>query len=87
MKIAIPDLVSNSYLPAIAAAELGFLKQEGIDATHELIYPVSKCYEALRDGQGRLRRRLGAFGALGLSRMARRQDRSPRSRRAPTGSW
>ena len=51
MKIAIPDLVSNSYLPAIAAAELGFLKQEGIDATHELIYPVNKCYEALRDGK------------------------------------
>ena len=50
MKVVIPDLVSNSYFPAIAAVELGFFKQEGIDATLELIYPVGKCYDALRDG-------------------------------------
>ena len=51
MKVVIPDLVSNSYFPAIAAVELGFFKQEGIDAELELIYPVGKCYEALRDGK------------------------------------
>src|SRR5215207_1740924 len=51
MKVVIPDLVSNSYFPAIAAVEMGFFKDEGIDAELELIYPVGKCYEALRDGK------------------------------------
>src|SRR4030095_11688209 len=51
MKVVIPDLVSNSYLPAIAGVEMGFFKEEGIDAELELIYPVGKCYEALRDGK------------------------------------
>ena len=51
MKVVIPDLVSNSYFPAIAAVEMGFFKQEGIDAELELIYPVGKCYDALRDGK------------------------------------
>jgi NitT/TauT family transport system substrate-binding protein len=50
MKIAVPDLISNSYFPAAAAVELGFFKQEGLDVALELIYPVDKCYEALRDG-------------------------------------
>lgn len=50
-KIAVPDLVSNSYFPAIAAVELGLFKAEGIDASHELIFPNFRTYEALRDGQ------------------------------------
>jgi ABC-type nitrate/sulfonate/bicarbonate transport system substrate-binding protein len=50
MKIALPDLISNSYFPAAAAVELGFFKAEGIDATLELIFPVDKAYVALRDG-------------------------------------
>jgi ABC-type nitrate/sulfonate/bicarbonate transport system substrate-binding protein len=50
MKIAIPDLVSNSYFPAAAAVELGFFKGEGLDVSLELIYPVDNCYKALRDG-------------------------------------
>ena len=50
MKLAVPDLISNSYFPAAAAVELGFFKQEGLDVDLELIYPVDKCYEALRDG-------------------------------------
>lgn len=49
MKIVIPDLVSNSYFPAIAAVELGFFKQEGLDVELELIFPVDKSYLALRD--------------------------------------
>ena len=49
MKVVIPDLVSNSYFPAIAAVEMGFFKEEGLDAELELIYPVGKCYEALGD--------------------------------------
>jgi len=51
MKVVIPDLVSNSYFPAIAAVEMGFFKEEGLDAELELIYPVGKCYEALCDGK------------------------------------
>jgi ABC-type nitrate/sulfonate/bicarbonate transport system substrate-binding protein len=51
MKVAIPDLISPSYFPAIAAVELGFFRKEGIDATLELLYPVTKTYEDLRDGR------------------------------------
>lgn len=50
MKIAVPDLISNSYFPVIAASELGFFAAEGLDVSVELIFPVSKAYEALRDG-------------------------------------
>jgi ABC-type nitrate/sulfonate/bicarbonate transport system substrate-binding protein len=50
-RIAVPDLASNSYFPAIAAIELGFFKQEGFDVTHELIFPNYRAYEALRDGR------------------------------------
>jgi len=46
VKLAIPDLISPSYFPAIAAVELGFL-----DAKLELLYPVTKTYEDLRDGK------------------------------------
>ncbi|TAL75958.1 MAG: ABC transporter substrate-binding protein [Burkholderiaceae bacterium] len=51
MKIAIPDLISNSYFPAIAAVELGIFKQEGIDVELELISPVDHTLEVLRDGK------------------------------------
>ena len=50
MKLAVPDLISNSYFPAAAAVELGFFEREGLDVSLELIFPVSKAYEALRDG-------------------------------------
>ena len=46
MRVAIPDLVSPSYFPLIAAVELGFL-----DAKLDLLYPVTKTYEELRDGR------------------------------------
>jgi NitT/TauT family transport system substrate-binding protein len=48
--LAVPDLVSNSYFPAIAAVELGFFAAEGLDARVELIFPNYRAYEALRDG-------------------------------------
>ncbi len=51
MKLAIPDLISNSYFPALAAAELGFFQREGIDVSAELIFPVDRAYQALRDGE------------------------------------
>jgi ABC-type nitrate/sulfonate/bicarbonate transport system substrate-binding protein len=50
MKLAVPDLISNSYFPAVAAAELGFFKQEGLDVAVELLFPVDRAYAALRDG-------------------------------------
>lgn len=49
--IAVPDLISNSYLPAVAAAELGYFERQGLDAAIELIFPVDRAYEALRDGR------------------------------------
>ena len=51
MKLAIPDLISNSYFPALAAAELGFFEREGIAVSAELIFPVNRTYAALRDGE------------------------------------
>ena len=48
-RIAVPDLVSNSYFPAIAAIELGYFGKHGLDVAHELIFPNYKAFEALRD--------------------------------------
>jgi NitT/TauT family transport system substrate-binding protein len=50
MKLAVPDMISNSYFPAIAAAELGFFAKQGLDVEVELLFPVDKAYEAMRDG-------------------------------------
>jgi NitT/TauT family transport system substrate-binding protein len=50
MKLAVPDMISNSYFPAIAAIELGCFAREGLDVELELIFPVDKAYAALRDG-------------------------------------
>ena len=50
MKLAVPDMISNSYFPALAAVELGFFKQQGFDVDIELIFPVDKAYAALREG-------------------------------------
>lgn len=51
MKIAVPDLVSNSYFPAIAAVELGYFREQGLDVELEVLFPVDKAYRALHDGQ------------------------------------
>jgi len=50
LKLAVPDKISPSYFVAEAAVELGFFKAEGLDVSLELVYPVDKAYEALRDG-------------------------------------
>ena len=50
MKLAVPDLISNSYFPAVAAVELGFFAREGLDVALELIFPVDRAYAALREG-------------------------------------
>src|SRR5258708_3147743 len=50
MKLAVPDVISNSYFPAVAAIELGFFRAEGLDVSLELIFPVDKADAALCDG-------------------------------------
>ena len=50
MKIAVPDLISPSYLPAEAIVTMGYLATEGVEAELELIAPVEAAYAAMRDG-------------------------------------
>ncbi len=51
MKMAVPDLISNSYFPAIAAVELGFFAAEGLEMELQHVFPVDKCCELMRDGE------------------------------------
>jgi ABC-type nitrate/sulfonate/bicarbonate transport system substrate-binding protein len=51
LRIVVPDLISNSYFPAIAAVELGCLRDEGIDASVDLLFPVDAAYRALAAGE------------------------------------
>ena len=51
MKLAVPDLISNSYFPAIAAVELGFFARAGLDVSLELVVPVEDAMAAMRDGR------------------------------------
>lgn len=50
MKIAVPDLVTNSYFPALAAEELGLYAAEGVDAHVELMSPALGAMAALKSG-------------------------------------
>ncbi len=50
MRLALPDVISNSYFPAIAAIELGCFAREGLDVSWEMVFPVDQAYAALRDG-------------------------------------
>ena len=50
IRIATPDLVTNSYFPALAAEELGLYREEGLDAHVELL-PSLDAVNALRDGR------------------------------------
>src|SRR6266446_6088782 len=49
MKLAVPDLISNSYFPAVAAVELGFFAREGLDVSLELVVPVEHALSAMQD--------------------------------------
>ena len=51
MRIAVPDLVSNSYFPALAAVELGYFQAQGIDMELVMLSPAGRTMEALRDGR------------------------------------
>jgi NitT/TauT family transport system substrate-binding protein len=49
LKLAIPDFISNSYFPPIAAVELGFFAREGLDVTLELMVPIETAFEGMRN--------------------------------------
>jgi ABC-type nitrate/sulfonate/bicarbonate transport system substrate-binding protein len=51
MKLAIPDLISNSYFPAIAAVELGCFAAEGLDVDLELMVPIETAFDGMRAGR------------------------------------
>jgi ABC-type nitrate/sulfonate/bicarbonate transport system substrate-binding protein len=51
VRLAVPDLISNSYFPAVAAVELGYFAAEGLDVSLELLFPVPETMAALRDGR------------------------------------
>jgi NitT/TauT family transport system substrate-binding protein len=76
-RLAVPDLVSNSYFPAIAAIELGFFAKEGLEVAHELIFPNYKSYEALRDGAIDFGRGPGVCRLPRLPAVLRASDRPP----------
>src|SRR5258707_7041429 len=48
--VAVPTGLAMAYGTAITEIELGFFEREGLDVSLELIYPVDKCYAALRAG-------------------------------------
>jgi len=50
MRIVVPDLVSNSYFPALAAEDLGCYAAEGLEAHVEVFAPAPRAMAALRDG-------------------------------------
>lgn len=49
-KLMVGDLDSPSYFVAVAAAELGFFKQEGVDVELERTYGAHNAAQRLRDG-------------------------------------
>jgi len=51
LKIAVPDMVSPSYFPVVAASGLGFFADEGLDVYVDLVYPLAEAYQQLRDGR------------------------------------
>ncbi len=51
MKLAIPDLISNSYFPPSRQPSFGSSRARGSRSSAELIFPVDRAYAALRDGE------------------------------------
>jgi NitT/TauT family transport system substrate-binding protein len=51
IKIAVPDMISNSYFPTLAASELGFLRDQGLESSLVLLAPADKCFQALKNSE------------------------------------
>jgi NitT/TauT family transport system substrate-binding protein len=50
MRLAVPDLVSSSYFPALAAAQLPGSRDGSAPFSVEHLFPIRSAVEALRDG-------------------------------------
>src|SRR5262245_64147687 len=50
LRLMVADVDSPSYFVATAAVELGFFKEEGLDAELELVYGARSGPERLREG-------------------------------------
>jgi ABC-type nitrate/sulfonate/bicarbonate transport system substrate-binding protein len=50
LKLVVPDYISPSYFPAIAAHQLGYVAAEGLDVDLSLWFPVTEAAAAMRDG-------------------------------------
>lgn len=50
LKLAVPDLVSPSYVVLLAAVDLGFFEAEGLDVEIELLFPIDAAFRALQEG-------------------------------------
>lgn len=50
LRIALPDLISPSYFPVIAAVELGFFEEQGLEAEFDLVFPVTRAYREQAEG-------------------------------------
>jgi ABC-type nitrate/sulfonate/bicarbonate transport system substrate-binding protein len=51
MRLVVPDLISPSYFPAIAAVELGLIRDQGLDVELDLLFPVTDAAGALQRGE------------------------------------
>ncbi|MGP3968283.1 ABC transporter substrate-binding protein [Streptomyces sp. 6N223] len=50
LTFGIPDVISPSYFPLIAASDLGCFAAEGLETTVDLVAPVDHAVEVMRDG-------------------------------------
>ena len=87
MRIAVPDLVSNSYFPAVAAIELGFFRAQGMDVELEMVFPVGRAMEALRDRRVGLRGRSRPCHVVGLPPAGRAPSCWSPCPSIPSGCW
>jgi ABC-type nitrate/sulfonate/bicarbonate transport system substrate-binding protein len=84
MRLTVADAISPSYFVAIAAIQLGFFKQEGVDV--EFVFSPPNPSQALKDGA------IDFFGGspfTGLRTFPAGEvaSYSARSPTTPTGSW
>jgi NitT/TauT family transport system substrate-binding protein len=49
LTFGIPDAISPSYFPLMAAADLGYFAAEGLEATVDLVAPVDHAVEVMRE--------------------------------------
>jgi hypothetical protein len=84
MRLTVADAISPSYFVAIAAVQLGFFQQEGVDM--EFVFAPPNPSQALKDGT------IDFFGApltpdCGPSPVGGAASSCAPSPTTPTGSW